>query len=374
MPVYFYKAMNKAGNLTTGSIESARSENVDALLKQRGLTLIKINAHAPFMISNNSVNLSLFFEQLALLLNQKITLRDALDIMISTTNVSHVKRILAETLADMKQGHSFAEALARHSVFDSFVSDTIGRAEQTGNLEKTCAMLSQNFKTRDILQKQQKKAVVYPICVSFAILLFIVIALRVLIPNVRTFIGESATRSVVFALSDLSIQHPYLCMASVFGVFIGMFVGWRLVCPSLAKGTSSSGLLWLNGFAILLQSGISVKDALLLSMEQTKSSVLKKTIKGITQRVVSGEPLHCAMQHAPLIPDSTAKFAEIGESCGLLGDMLAQGAQLEMQLFIDKVQRRIALLQPALLTLFGVILIWLIWAIFVPIYDSLPAF
>ncbi|MDR1598103.1 MAG: type II secretion system F family protein [Holosporales bacterium] len=369
MSVYFYKAINKSGILVTGHLESSSKHDISALLRQRGLTLINITANSRIFRAKR-IDLQLFFEQLTVLLNQRITLQNSLDIMITTANDAFSKRVIAEVLFDMTQGNSFSYALGNVPGMSAFVIDMVRHAEQSGNLEKICAMLSAHFKAGNLLVQQQRRAVTYPICVLIAIMSFLIIALRGLVPNVKSFLGDAAAQSAIFCMSDLSIRHPYWCALCAAAVLGGAILLLQKLCRT-NNSVSYHGLLWLNTLALLLQSGVSLKNALILSKEQTKSIALKKSIECISQRIINGAPLHSVFQRIRVVPPSAAKFAEIGEACGLLGEMLAQGAQLEMQRALARMQRRIALLQPALLGLFGLILVWLILAIFWPIYNNL---
>ncbi|MDR1208657.1 MAG: type II secretion system F family protein [Holosporales bacterium] len=371
MPTYFYKAIDKTGKLITGNIDVLKKEDVDARIQSKGLTLIKIEKTSNLKWSANPVILVLFFKQLSILLNQHITLIDALEIMGTIETKRSVQKFLNETLSSIKSGNSFAKALSSFpQVATPYVIGSLERAEQTGNMGKACEMLSQNFEAQEFLKKQMRKALTYPTCVFVAILGVVVMMLRLVIPNVRSIIQDDG--GLIFALSDLSVNHPHMCISVMLSFVIAGFVAWRKIRSKFSTGSNYNSILWLNSVAILLQSGIPLKDALLLSNSQTKSKELKAAIAEVTQNVVNGEPFHNELQRVRCVPRSAAKFAEIGNACGLLGDMLAQCASIEMQRLFGKMQQRIALLQPILLGAFGLLLIVLISAILSPLYDNLP--
>jgi type IV pilus assembly protein PilC len=364
MAIYFYKAVDKVGRLIRGSVNGASQANVETLLKSQGLTLVKLEGNVSSKFKKSAIDLQTFFKQLAILLEQHITLKDALEIMTSTANKRQSQKFFVEILETIKSGQSFATAIRAH-IMNPFVIESLESAEKTGQLDQTCKMLGKNFEVRDLLNQQHKKAVAYPIGVLIAILCFIIITLRMLIPNIRSVVND--TSSIMFTLSDMSIQHPYACLCALCGMVSFGVIAWMRAL----SGIGQSGIWWLHSVAILLQAGIPLKSALTLSISQTGK--LKAVVEKINHDVFGGKPLHSALRSAPLIPPSAAKFAEIGSACGLLGDMLAQCAQMETQRHFDKIQRRIALVQPVLLSSFGIILVWLVVSVFSPLYDNMPA-
>jgi type II secretory pathway component PulF len=369
VPTYVYKAIDKTGNLITGNVEALKKEDVDASIRSRGLTLIKLER--TLRLKANPVNLGAFFKQLSILLNQHITLKDALEIMATIESKRSVQKFLTETLSAIKSGSSFAKALSNFpQVATPYVIGSLERAEQIGNMEKTCEMLSQNFEAQEALKKRMRKALTYPTCVFVAILGLMVMTLRIVIPNVRSIVQDDD--SLIFALSDLSVNHPHMCITVALSLAVAGFIAWRKIRAKLSTGSNYNSILWLNSVAILLQSGIPLKDALLLSNRQTKSNELKIAIAEMTRNVVNGEPFHNELQRVMCVPRSAAKFAEIGNACGLLGDTLAQCANIEMQRLFSQTQQRIALLQPMLLGILGLVLLSLIFSIFSPLYDNLP--
>lgn len=371
LPTYFYKAIDKAGKIVTGNTESLRKEDVEATVQSNGLTLIKVEESSRLRLKACPVSLLSFFKQLSILLNQHITLKDALEIMLTIETKRSGQKFLAETLASIKAGSSFAEAISKFPHFaTSYIIGSLERAEQTGNMGQTCEMLAKGFETQNFLKKQTRKALTYPMCVLVVTLCLMVMMLQVVIPNVRSFVEEES--NWIFVLSDLSIKHPHTCAVLALSFVGAGYVLWRKIRTKFSAGSNYNSVLWLNSLAILLQSGIPLKSALALSNSQTQDKELNAAITEIIHNVVNGEPMHVALQRVKCIPRSAAKFAEIGNACGLLGGMLAQCANIEMQRLLNKYHQRIALLQPLLLGVLGVFLITIIFAIFRPLYDNLP--
>ncbi|MDR2464268.1 MAG: type II secretion system F family protein [Holosporales bacterium] len=372
MPLYSYKATNKNGEVVYGYVDGRDTDGVANELRQNGLILIKITNCTLNKLNNNAINLQDFFCQLSILLAQKITLKDALSIISTTTNVRSTKRILTEILVNITNGASFADALVHYPrIFKPFVVNAIKSAEKSSNVKKICSMLHKNFETSALLKKQQQKAIIYPLCVLLIVSLFFIITLRTIIPNIKTFFNGTTNQRLLFSLSDLSVNHQYVSILLLFTFCTGLFFLWKRFTLVSTNHVNHSSLMWLHTLACLLQSGIAVREALVLSKEQIKSPSLKKTIDSIIEKVINGATFHNALKNVNFIPTSAAKFAEIGESCGLLGDLIWYGSKFEMQKFTEKIQQRISLIQPILLTLFGLFLLWVILAIFAPLYDNL---
>jgi type II secretory pathway component PulF len=211
--------------------------------------------------------------------------------------------------------------------------------------------------------------------------------LKFVIPQLRTFFGEdhhfSLGQKFLFFLSDASVNHPilfvlsivitscvlFLCLKKLFSIQLGSHFFFRE--KSFEQSAKYEGITWLSTLSILLQSGIMTKDALVLSTHQVSNQSFKNAVERIITNVINGLPLHLAMQQEKWLPKSATKFAELGESSGTLGIMLAQSAELEMQNFMDRIDRRILLLKPILLILLGGSILWIITEVISPLYDGL---
>lgn len=379
MPIFIYKAINKKGQIIHGTINSLQKDCIEMLLAREGLTLIRLESKSYLhRLQKNIIDLQNFFFQLSHLLQQKITLKDALNIISMTMESRLAKKILMAIINDIQQGISFSDALLKYPhIFNSFVVGSLKSSENTGNLEKNCKMLCEFFKRQNLIQKQHQKAIFYPFCVFFTLFIFLTMILRVLIPHIRNFLEETDTLSIsqklLFSLSNLSLHSPFSYFITFIILIVSFYILWEyfVFSRNYSRNSNYEGILWLNTLAILLQSGVILKDALILSQQQIKKSSFKKEIEKVTQKVMQGASFCQTLQEVNTIPPSTAKFAEIGESSGSLGLLLTQNAQFEMQKFIEKTYQKISFIQPSLLIILGIILLWIVFTVFLPLYNKL---
>jgi type II secretory pathway component PulF len=193
-----------------------------------------------------------------------------------------------------------------------------------------------------------------------------------LIPQIRSFIGDNAnfsfTQRILFFVSDLvqKIGETEI-MVGVIGISLFFFFRKR---KAETLETKYDAVLWLSGLSLLLKSGITTKQSFVFSEQIILNSPLKKHIHGLIEQVLKGVSLPHLLAQTPGLPKSAAKFAEIGESCGALGDLLEQCSQIEIQTLLAQTKRRLALLQPALLLSIGFILVVILASLFPALYDG----
>ncbi|GHS90974.1 general secretion pathway protein GspF [Alphaproteobacteria bacterium] len=381
MPLFYYEAVDGRGSLIKG-VENAENKNaLKAYLEKQNLTPLSVRAHFFENFASSAqkiVELRNFFLQLATLLAQKMTLKDALEILEALPDVG--KRNMAhQILGQIQQGLLFSEALAKNpALFPPFAVNSLKNSENTGSLEENCRMMGLFFETQRDLKSRKRKALAYPLFVGGATLSFLFLTLYVLVPQIRTFqdAPSAPEQKVLFVLSDAFVAHPGLSLLTLVGIPLGIW-GWRYLWKRKRLGANKGpatldydGILWLKTLALLLRSGIMTKEALVLSQQHIQVAAFKKTVGKLVDRVVQGEALHQALEKTQGFPKSAAKFAEIGENCGALGALLEQCATLEMQRLTEKTDRRLAHLQPALLVFAGGFLLWIVLSLFLPLYEN----
>ncbi|MBO6556850.1 MAG: type II secretion system F family protein [Pseudomonadales bacterium] len=131
--------------------------------------------------------------------------------------------------------------------------------------------------------------------------------------------------------------------------------------------TRQEVVLALFELATLLESGVSIAEAVESQSESDYHPKLNEFFNSVNQRLRSGESLAHAVDHSDLaIPDYVVQLIQSGEISGGLPACLRKGVeQMEYELDIAS-QFRSALIYPAILLLSGVLAIGLIFVLVVP--------
>ena len=96
----------------------------------------------------NGVNLrelSIFFRQLATLIEAKVSIVASLSAVGNQTNNQYLKTVIGEMVDDIEDGFPFSEAAQKHpEVFKSLTVSMIKAGELSGNLQRSILFLAEN--------------------------------------------------------------------------------------------------------------------------------------------------------------------------------------------------------------------------------------
>ena len=87
-----------------------------------------------------------------------------------------------------------------------------------------------------------------------------------------------------------------------------------------------------------------------------------------TQRVIGGESLNRAARATSLLPETAARMVEVGEASGSLDTMLDEVAQFYEDILDTRLARAMALIEPLLMLLMGLIIGSIIIVMYLPIF------
>lgn len=385
MRSFKYKAITKSGSKINGAASFLNVEELKKELYSRKQILISFQEikHSKIFFKNLDYDIKTFFYNLGVLLENKASLCDSLEILSEMIESKELKLSVTEIIFDMTSGLKFSKALEKHShIFDNFIIRCIKSAEEVGQMQYICKIIGEFIETKMNFVSKARKALFYPKCVILAITVLFVIALKYLIPSMKDFfISQDNTAysgKFLFSLSDYVLKIPNIYL--IFAIAAVLLISKqkqninRILKYNLFKDKYTQKYEWLAWgqiFSILLQASVPIKEALLFSKKYFLSNNGIKNIKNITDEVFKGVLLSDALSHQNHVPKNFIKFIKIGESCGELGKMLAQCVLFEQKKFMDTIEKRIALLPPVLLAIAGFLIIWLISTILFPLYENI---
>jgi type IV pilus assembly protein PilC len=121
-------------------------------------------------------------------------------------------------------------------------------------------------------------------------------------------------------------------------------------------------------FAITLESGMPIVDAMKSMADIMGNSVYSKAILQISREVTSGNQLYVAMEATKLFPNMAVQMISVGEASGSLSVMLNKVAdhyEADVNNIVDNLS---SLLEPLIMAVLGVIIGGFVVAMYLPIF------
>ena len=107
-----------------------------------------------------------FYHLLAVLLESGLSLVDSLEVIIGQTRKANIKEIIIEVAKNIKEGFSFAYAMASQGkTFSGFEIHSIDAGEQTGRIMEIVQRLAHFYEKKIKLRRKLIQVLSYPIAV-----------------------------------------------------------------------------------------------------------------------------------------------------------------------------------------------------------------
>jgi type IV pilus assembly protein PilC len=123
-----------------------------------------------------------------------------------------------------------------------------------------------------------------------------------------------------------------------------------------------------RSLSTLLAGGTPLVDALRTAGGSLSNQLHLDRLEAATQRVIGGESLNRAVRATRLMPETAARMVEVGEASGGLDTMLAEVAQFYEDILDARLARSMALIEPLLMLLMGLIIGGIIIVMYLPIF------
>ena len=323
-----------------------------------------------------------FIARLAKLTESQITLDRALGI-IAEGGQGPLPPAATALRQHIREGGSFVAGLQDYlGINDAATLALVRGAEVSGALPQALASASGILQQRLALVRRVGVGLVYPSLLMVIAILSIGLIMIAVIPQFRPLVDGRMDMvpflgRMIFGISAaLTALWPFLVFGLV-AMVIALWVLHRrgqavpLAMRLVARAPLVSGVILRNQVMIVLHSlgalldrGVTLSEALEVVTRASQGGRLSKALAGVSRSVVNGEALSQSLARTGLVDSSAVEMVRIGEETGDLSGMVTRAAN-EMREAADRdLERFLALFQPALIILVGLIVGVSLYALF----------
>ena len=405
MTAYRYIAINNQGKRQKGSIEADSERQVRQWLCEQGLSALRIS-----IINENPINttrswssilnyfsrqkrltsrdLALITRQLAVLLQAGIAIDAAIASIAKQSEKSYIQSILLGVRSQVCEGRSLANALAAFpKSFPKLYQATVAAGEHTGNLETILLQLADYIDRSHRLSQKVLQALLYPSIMSVVALSVVTFLLMTIVPKIITVFTQTQ-QTLPFATTLLIQMSHFIQHDGWFVLFAGFFCGvlikralqrshirfafdrFILKLPLLGKCiTLINTTRFAHTLSILSTAHLPILECLQVATELIKPLPMQQAITKAIEQIREGSTLHQALQKTGYFTPLFLHLLASGESSGELGTLL-QSAATQQQHDIEMIlQNTLTLFEPILILVIGGIVLFIVLAIMLPIFN-----
>ncbi|WP_299975412.1 type II secretion system F family protein [uncultured Pseudoteredinibacter sp.] len=390
MPHYHYRAIDNKGKLSSGIITAEETTVAKQQLRDQGLTLLQLKVHSS---SSGFKRLSvkrrlkpkevlLFTRQLHSFYEANIAVKQAIEAIISHNKLDSLRSHCQQLIQYLNEGQSLSKALQNcQAGFDELYIAQIQAGEKSGKMAQVLEALARHQEEQITQNHKIRMASLYPSILCFVAFAIVGLLLSTVMPKlIHQLEGKSEIpllSQIMIKLSEFSQDYGLLVIVALVILIIAkkLFFShqrWRSKIASqlpifreLIRRNDASR--YLSTIAVLYRAGIPLAEAVSSSASLIKHPAYKQHLLTGQQQLKTGQRLTEFLQDSDLLSPNSLLLISNGEQSGRLGQMLEKAAKEEKQELNNSIDIALAILEPALISLVGIIVFLIVLAILLPL-------
>lgn len=396
MAKFKYRAMNSDGEKIEGNYEASSKDEVIDFISGNGYyplmveevvesTNIKINFNKKVKLKD----LSVFCRQFYTMLNAGVPILTCLDILSSQVENEKLRQAIKAINDDVAKGEVLSDSMRKHKdVFPNLLVSLVASGEASGNLEDIMLRMAANYEKENKISNKVKSALIYPSVLGIVSIGAVVFILTYVMPTFTGIFEQSGTvlpwsTKLLLGLSS-GIKNYWYIIIIVIGLtafLINIFLksdegiyfssNLKLKMPVLKK---LNQMIIVSRFtrtmSTLIASGLPLVEALKIVSEVSGNKIAEIELLKIRDKVVRGESLYASMRESGIFPEMLYSMVKIGEETGALDDILNKTADFYDEELDSIIQTSVALMEPALIVIMGLIIGFMVGSIMLPMFDT----
>ncbi len=394
MSEYSYIAISSTGERVPGVLTAASRGEALHAISLRSLVPISLTESRTRSTRTGRVKpaaIAAMFTLLADQLETGVPLLKALQVLQQQTTHEVLRQTLSAVAADVADGASLADAIAKHNnVFSELDISIVQAGEEGGFLDESLQRLAAVRERQEDVRHKLISALAYPALLSVVgtlvvagMLTFFVPKFEPLFENLRHTGRMPWATTLLLAVSGWLKSWGLLALAAV----IGSLLLVKTVVPvrklrsiydrSLLRIAAIGPVL--RSFAIarfcrilgtLLQNDVPMLTSLEISRKATGNQVLSQTIAEAAVNIGSGRSLAVPLAASGQFPPDVIEMLSVAEQSNHLEPVLLKLADKLEARSQQKLDLLMRLLEPAMMLIMALIVGFLVIALLMPVFEG----
>ena len=405
MPVYQYRGYKADGGSATGIVdaespkvarlklrkdgvfptEMAEQEGAKPIVARSGSGPVAGVGRSPALSVND---VALMTRQMATLLVAGLPLVDALGVLMDQMEKKSVKGLLADLRESIRGGASFSAVLERYPKdFSSIYVHMVRAGEASGALDQILFRLAEFLDKQLALKNKVTNAILYPAIMLVVGTLVLFFLLTFVVPKITAVFAHSkqALPWPTVVLMEISHFCSDYWMVLLGMVLVGIWITRRFLRTETGHVMADRFLLKLpligqvarmvsisrlaSTLATMLSSGVQLLDALDVSKRVMNNRILEQAVEEARQNIREGETIAEPLKRSGEFPPLVTHMIAVGEKSGEMEEMLRRIGQIYDGEVDRVITRFTSLLEPVMIVVMGVIVLFIVVAILLPIFE-----
>lgn len=395
--LYKYSAYTSKGKIIKSKIEAESIDKVKTYMLENNLVPIKITEAIDFKSSFYAVSFSqkqkvliYFFNQLKFYLISGFTIDRALLQVQANFKFSGFNIVLNNIIEYIKKGNSLSEALInlnRKDYFNDFIINIIKSGEVSGTLSNSIKTILNYLKRNYKIYNKIITAMVYPLFVISLSVLVIFVLMLFVIPSITQLFEKSnielpVMTKIVVNISNVTLKYYYIFIilgiiaVTIFFKYIKSsklfykFLSFIKFKIPVYNGIYLNNIIvqFSSSLSVMLNNGVDIITALKICNSIIRNFYYDKIFTRIIKKIKEGEKIHTNFNKYNLFEPMFNSSVETGEQSGKLALVMDETSKFYEDELNEQLDRFVAIIEPLLILILGLIVGFLIFSIMLPIF------
>jgi type IV pilus assembly protein PilC len=396
MTVYIWKARTRQGTVKRGEVEAINDATVISQLRAQMLQPITVKKkpkdvreYLPFLKPRiRTKDLVIFTRQFATMIDAGLPLVQCLQILGDQQENPTFRPIIQQVKADVEQGSTFADALAKHpKPFDPLYVNLVAAGEVGGILDTILNRLAVYLEKADALARKVRGAMVYPATVLTVAVGVMVLMLVKIIPTFEQMFADFGGQlpgptQMVIDMSHWMQRWLVWFLMGLVAAF-SAYLQTRRRVPRFRRATDALALKlpifgsllrkvavarFTRTLGTMIASGVPILDGLEIVSKTAGNMVVEEALRDVRTAISEGKTIAEPLAESQVFPAMVVSMIAVGEETGAMENMLTKIADFYDDEVDAAVEALTAMLEPAMMVVLGGTVGSMLVAMYLPIF------
>ncbi|MEW6543527.1 MAG: type II secretion system F family protein [Nitrospirota bacterium] len=404
MATFAYVGRTRQGTVKKGEV-TARTRD-DAVAQLRGQNVVVTSIQEKAAKAGGLANLSfgggvtdkdivVFTRQFATMVNSGLPLLQCLEILSTQSENKNFGKTIGEVRVDVESGSTLADAMKKHpKVFDELYVNMVHAGEVGGLLDTILGRLAIHIEKAMKLKSRIKSAMIYPAAILGVAVIVIAVLMVYVIPIFAKMFAEMSggkaglpgpTQLVIDMSNFMQSNFLYMTVAAgamAYGIkryyqtpkgrraMDKLFLKLPVVGDLIRKAAVAQ---FTRTLGTLITSGVPILEGLSITAKTAGNKIVEEVILGARQSISEGKTVADPLSKSDVFPKMVTHMISVGESTGALDAMLGKIADFYEEEVDAAVAALTSLLEPMMMVFLGVVIGFIVIAMYLPIFKMASA-
>jgi len=361
--------------------EQKISKNILDIIEQKSFVFSK-------KISIDNKSLKDLFYELNLMLKANINISDALEILIKNRKDKNIIDFLQTINYSLSNSKAIKKELERFKI-DTNIKAFLQISQNSGNLSLNIEAIYIFLDETILMKKSFYKAIAYPTVLLFSFFSSVIAIFLIVVPNFKSIFAQTKNALPFATKILLNIEYFFsnyllLLVLVIILIILGFVCLYNynkafyfFITKTLLKNTPIVSKIYLNFelyklflvIDIMQKSKYEFHKAFQTSHLLLKNKYLLDKIQSIDNLLENGKTISYSFEKSEIFDDIVLNLLNTGEVSNSLELTIFEIKKIYKNRFNDSVNFLILLIQPVFLIFMACLILFIVIAIFTPIWD-----